>query len=301
MDKTIIGSISSEDTPSEQLTPYLRIQSPNDLVFHVQLSKDAITLGRGDNCDVVLNDYLASRKHCKIWLDSEGKINVHDLNSTNGSKIDGFNIKQGVLLPQQRLTIGLHIIKVEYKDAAEVHHEALLQTAATCDPLTGVSNRKWFEERATQIFRTIAGKDQYIAIVMVDIDHFKFVNDNFGHQVGDVVIKGVAEILNSCKRQHDLVARYGGEEFILCLTDSSPESTELFCERVRQKIAGSVFCFAEEQLSVTVSLGGCSNIIDTNSNLYDMTAYADKALYRSKDSGRNTTTITYEKNVLGVS
>jgi len=291
MEKTVVGRATTSQKKIEQLTPYLRIQSPNNESQRLRLHFSNLTIGRDASCDIVLDDEMISREHCKIWLDTSEKVNFEDLNSTNGSKIDGEKITRGVLLPHNRLKIGNHTIKVEYKDSEEIRREELLEVAATSDPLTGVSNRKWFEERVNQLLLALADKDHYMAIVMVDIDHFKKVNDTYGHQTGDIVIKGIAEILNACKRQQDLLARYGGEEFVLCLPDSTPSNTSQFCERVREQIASTDFRFGQEQIKITASLGGCANIITQDSSLYKMTSLADEALYSSKNSGRNQTTI----------
>ena len=209
MEKTVVGRATTSQKKIEQLTPYLRIQSPNNESQCLRLHLKSLTIGRDAHCDIVLNDEMISREHCKIWLNTSEEIKFEDLNSTNGSKIDGEKVSHGYLLPHNRLKIGNHIIKVEYKDSEEIRREELLELAATSDPLTGVSNRKWFEERVNQLFKALADKEHYIAIIMVDIDHFKNVNDTFGHQTGDVVIKGVAEILSACKRQQELLARYG--------------------------------------------------------------------------------------------
>lgn len=292
MDKTIIGENTAQHKIIEKLTPYLRIKSPDNLIMRIRLSQNKITIGRGDNCNIILHDEMASREHCQVWLDEKNNIHILDLNSTNGSRIDGKHIHQAVLQPHNRLKIGHHVIKVEYKDADEIRQEELLQEAATCDPLTGISNRKWFEERVNLLFQSLANKKQHIAIIMLDIDHFKQVNDTYGHQTGDTVIKSIANMLSKCKRQQDFLARYGGEEFILCLSDSTSSNTTFFCERVRKKIADISFLFDQKELNVTVSLGACVDTIRQDSTLNDMTALADKALYQSKKAGRNQTTIT---------
>ena len=296
MEKTIISQATSQHKKVEQLTPYLRIQTPANEIHRLRISSDFIILGRGKSCHLTLDDEMVSREHCRIWLDDSGNINILDLESTNGSKIDEKRISHEILLPHNKLKIGKHIVKIEYKDAEEIHQEELLQSAATTDPLTGVSNRKWFDERVKQLIQSKPKNNQHIAIVMVDIDHLKQVNDNYGHQTGDVVIKGVAEILNSCKRQQDLLARYGGEEFIVCLPDSNTDNTKLFCERVRKEISRTTFRFGQDEISVTASLGGFADIIDQNSNLSEMTQLADKALYHSKQSGRNQSAMANKKN-----
>ena len=120
MEKTIVGKITTPTKLTESLTPYLRVQTPNNHSYRYPLSREKITIGRDKQCNIVLDDQMVSREHCRVWLNDSGFAIVQDLNSTNGTKIDSKQINQEVLLPQNRLKLGNHIIKVEFKDAEEI-------------------------------------------------------------------------------------------------------------------------------------------------------------------------------------
>lgn len=108
------------DFKNNNLTPYLHIKSHRNLDQHIRVSNKPLTIGRGQNCDIVLNDRSISREHCCIWIDENEDIHILDLQSTNGSKIDGRQIKHQLLLARNRLRIGSHVIKLEYKDWEDI-------------------------------------------------------------------------------------------------------------------------------------------------------------------------------------
>lgn len=292
MEKTLIRQSTTHLSSTNNLKPYLKIQSPDNRMTRFLLSKNALVIGRGDKCDVVLKDNQISREHCRIWIDELDNIVLEDLRSTNGTRMDGKTILQEKLLANNRVKIGEHIIKIEFKDANEIRQEELLAAAATTDPLTGIANRKWFAERVSHLFNKIMNDNRIVTIVMLDIDHFKQVNDTYGHQMGDVVIKGVAEILNKNIRHQDFLARYGGEEFIVCLPENTAEDAYQFCERVRQQVEAQAFRFGRQYVNVTVSIGANSCLVKGFTDIEVMTKSADDALYECKRGGRNCTKIT---------
>jgi diguanylate cyclase (GGDEF)-like protein len=128
---------------------------------------------------------------------------------------------------------------------------------------------------------------------MIDIDHFKLINDSYGHQVGDFVLNRFATIINANKRPEDVFARYGGEEFIILPRgDLSREGLHRQCERIRQLIEGSEFGFGDTRLRITISLGFHLAMVaadDRQSSIDEWIGKADEALYRAKDLGRNRT------------
>ena len=122
---------------------------------------------------------------------------------------------------------------------------------------------------------------------MVDADHFKHVNDTWGHQCGDMVLKEVARILNEEKRECDLLARYGGEEFLILLAGIGPEDAKKSAERFRMAIERHRFSWKDTIIPVTISLGLCSRLGESIPKIEEMIADCDKMLYVAKESGRN--------------
>jgi diguanylate cyclase (GGDEF)-like protein len=151
------------------------------------------------------------------------------------------------------------------------------------DPLTGLTNRRQLSERMDVELSKARRHDHPLSALMMDIDHFKSINDTYGHGAGDAVLFGVAEILKQTCRKEDIVARYGGEEFVVLLPDS-PAAAALDCaERIRKAIEGSVF--PEIDRKVTASLG--ATLFAPTDTEESFIQRADAALYEAKASGRN--------------
>lgn len=162
--------------------------------------------------------------------------------------------------------------------------ERRLEDMATRDPLTRLSNRRHFWAQAEKRAAQGAGVGP-MALLLVDVDHFKNINDTYGHAVGDEVLVGVAERLHECCRDHDVVARWGGEEFLLLLTRTDLAGSLVVAERIRASIAGQPLAASQPELRVTVSLGATQ--AREGEALSEGIARADAALYRSKQSGRD--------------
>jgi diguanylate cyclase (GGDEF)-like protein len=161
-----------------------------------------------------------------------------------------------------------------------------LEEAASRDTLTGVLNRGAIMRAAQQALARVAETDNPIGIVMVDIDHFKAVNDRLGHAAGDVVLKEFSRRLAAALRQSDRLGRWGGEEFLIVLAVSTPDSLNATMERLRQAIVATGFDLGGEEQALSASFGG---VLATGSDmsLKGLIAEADRALYAAKDRGRN--------------
>ena len=153
------------------------------------------------------------------------------------------------------------------------------------DELTGVYNRRYLMERITEETHRCQRNGSAFCICMVDIDWFKKINDTYGHQPGDEVIRSVARCASGALRQLDFFGRYGGEEFVMVLTDTPLEGAMVTAERVRARIEGLDFAGIAPDVRVTVSIGVAEHIRRTDSGA--TLKRADAALYRAKESGRN--------------
>jgi diguanylate cyclase (GGDEF)-like protein len=161
-----------------------------------------------------------------------------------------------------------------------------LESLSIHDSLTGIHNRRYFVTRFFEEFERAKKFDLNLSLLMVDIDHFKKVNDTYGHLVGDVVLKEVSVALKSNLRQIDFIARYGGEEFIIILHETDKKEAIFVGERLKDKVASTQIKAFDEVLNVTVSIGVAS--FPENSPQPDvLMELADKALYKAKQKGRN--------------
>ena len=175
--------------------------------------------------------------------------------------------------------------KLELKKA----NEELARLSRT-DRLTGLNNRGHWEERLEQEFRRAKRSGNNASLVMFDIDHFKQVNDTYGHQTGDEVIRSIAAQLQSLQRETDISGRYGGEEFSVILPDTDADQASVMAERLRTSIASTEIRHEGQVLQVTISLG-ISQISPQMQDYKQWLEQSDQALYHAKRSGRNRTSV----------
>ena len=156
-----------------------------------------------------------------------------------------------------------------------------LSKMANYDFLTGVYNRRYFFQKIKEFFK---GKNNF-ALAMIDIDYFKKINDTYGHDVGDIVLKKIAQILKDNTKGSDIVSRFGGEEFCIALKNVSNEAAVRFFSKLRSAIAKEKVVINDKKISFTASIG--VSFRDDKDNIEDILKEADEALYRAKNGGRN--------------
>ena len=161
-----------------------------------------------------------------------------------------------------------------------------LEQMSRVDGLTGLFNRRYWEEQFNREFKRLQRNDQSAAAIMLDIDHFKAVNDNYGHPAGDFIIKTLAKIIKTAIRETDIAGRYGGEEFAIFLPETNPENAKLVAERIRKLAEKYTPVYEGVEINFTVSVG----VAGFNSSYSDHMVWlehADQALYQAKEGGRN--------------
>ena len=277
----------SED-PSQIKRPCL-VMIKGDFIGEVyELTDDVIMLGRSDEVNLPISDTSISRRHAMIVNRVDGFF-VSDLGSTNGTFVN----KELVNTPRRlaegdKITVGTITFKFTYQDDDDTEYHALLRNMAVKDGLTRIYNKRHFMESLAKEFDFNQRNHVGLSIVMVDIDHFKEVNDTYGHSAGDAVLRELAQLVEREARGYDLFARYGGEEFVFLMRDASLDAAVGLAERVRQTVEQHEFEYDETRLRITTSLGvyhwdGTEEIGQAEA-LVDR---ADKQLYRAKESGRN--------------
>ncbi len=190
----------------------------------------------------------------------------------------------------------------------DVTAEALLQdkykvkaTQSITDKLTDLYNRGYFESYFPNVIKQIAegrlGKN--LSLIIADVDHFKKINDTYGHQAGDLVLKGVAAKFKECFRKTDVVCRFGGEEFIVVLPETDASGVIQAAEKFRIAVAKHDFEFNDKKIPITISLG-ISQVNHPQDSPEKIISRADQALYHAKESGRNRVCIAQGENVLEI-
>ncbi|MFY9226788.1 MAG: GGDEF domain-containing protein [Blastocatellia bacterium] len=254
------------------------------------LEKPEMVLGRSDEADIQVDDEKVSRKHLKLCMvknhKGESRAKVVDLNSKNGIFVNGIRTFEEDLRGGDKIKVGDTILKFEIKDRLDVSYHDKLYQQATRDPLTGLSNRNYFRNELKKFVSLSARYNRALSIIMLDIDFFKKINDTYGHDVGDNVLKNVAEILMRHVRTHDVAARFGGEEFVMLLPETSLGGAVVVAERIRTAVENVDFNSAGCRHNVTISIGVAEYLGD-GTDVEEVIKKADEALYKAKSSGRN--------------
>lgn len=207
-----------------------------------------------------------------------------------------FMYQNTVLLPLHGVNTTVeHICLIIYDVTNVATHKQQLQAVnqqlkhlSRTDRLTGLNNRGYWEECLQHEYARHRRYQSMAALVMFDIDHFKAVNDTYGHQAGDKVIQAVAEVVREQVRDTDYPGRYGGEEFVVLLPDVDSAGATLFAERLRQRIEALLVTYENQSIPFTISLGVADLSYPTNGH-QQLIERADQALYASKEGGRNQT------------
>ncbi len=188
----------------------------------------------------------------------------------------------GELVARVKVHLKIKSLQDELKQS-----NALLRQLSITDPLTGLHNRRSMMEMLGKEIKRAERKGTHLSLIMMDLDHFKRVNDQYGHQSGDAVLHTLARLVAQGMRTYDCAARYGGEEFVLVLPETSHDDALVFAERVRERIQAHAFAGALRSLKTTISMGVATYPAPYITTIDDLIREADEALYRAKSAGRN--------------
>jgi len=258
--------------------------SSNQLGKRFSLGTGKVKIGRGLENDVVLHSDSVSRRHARIEA-SENGYRLVDMASTNGTYVNDQLVEDVQLDRGDQVKVGDTILKfLSGADLESQYHETIYRLTIV-DGLTGVHNKRYFVEQLDRELSRAARHGRPLTMVICDIDHFKAVNDEFGHLAGDHVLKEVAQLCRSRIRPDDVIARYGGEELAMILPETDLAGGVLIADELRVRIETSSFAFEDEDIEVTVSCGVAE--LDPCWSSYDFVKAADDQLYEAKRTGRN--------------
>lgn len=282
--------IDLTEIKSAKGTPYLTVSIGKDMGMMVPI-EGTMSIGRNPESAIPLDDDLVSWSHCSV-TNVDGIITLQDNNSRNGVFVDELRIEQCELNVGSNIQIGDTVMKLELLSEIDIEQRQSLYNRANVDLLTGAYNRHYFQENARQELSLSKRENTSLKVVMIDIDHFKKINDKYGHLAGDYILREVANIIRNSIRDYDLLCRYGGEEFILLLRGAiTLADTEKLCERIRLQIQDRNFEYRDITINLTISIGACYQEETKDLAIEDIILKADKALYQSKKRGRNRITL----------
>jgi diguanylate cyclase (GGDEF)-like protein len=288
------SDIKTRVTPVEELK--LPIQQGQDCLViiyssdarqfgkrHV-LTGEPVLLGRGSENTVVLENDSVSRRHARIEKRGRNWF-VMDQDSTNGTYVNDDLITEYQLRRGDQVKVGDTILKFLSGSDMEAQYHETIYRMTIMDGLTGVHNKRFLLETLEREIPRARRHERPLTLLMLDIDHFKGINDNFGHLAGDYVLKELATALKSRLRPDDVISRYGGEEFAIVLPETPNEGGTKIAEELRHLIEEHAFTFETEEIKVTVSIG-VAQLAEGLDELAFIKA-ADDRLYAAKRGGRN--------------
>jgi diguanylate cyclase (GGDEF)-like protein len=268
------------------------------LAVQIPLEREQVTLGRALDADIRINDSRASRLHARISSELDEKsgftrYRLSDLDSTNGTILNGKRIDSAYLEDGDKFEIGEQLIRFEMLDEIDREFQQQIHRLLVHDELTGLlTGKSFFSELRREAARAEA-EDMPFCVLMMDIDHFKDVNDTYGHLVGSETLEEVGAVIRKALRAGDVGARFGGEEFAAFLLDADYAQGLIAAERVRSGIEKHEFPAVRRNGAepikthrITISIGVASFPEDARDPI-QLVEMADTALYRAKGNGRN--------------
>jgi len=283
--KTVVTVISKiTDRPVAQAACLVVIYGL-DMGKKYNIEKPTIIIGRSSKSDIQVDQESISRSHAKL-VNSGETVVIRDLGSTNGTYVNDELVEECTLRDADLVKIGRTIFKfLTGGNIENAYHEEIYRLT-TVDGLTQIFNKRYFMEN---IERELSRSQRYgrsLSLIIFDIDHFKNINDTYGHLAGDHVLKRLAAAVQENIRREDFLARYGGEEFAIILPEIDHANALVMAEKVRGLIEAQKFVFENTPIPTTISLGVASTGDEAIDSM-ELIREADQCLYRAKKAGRN--------------
>ena len=288
--------IETSQALSSERRPVLISLRGESLAVPIPLDRDNVVLGRALDADVRVNDTRASRLHARLSAEQDPSTGerhwtLTDLGSTNGTLVNGQLVTEARLKDGDKIVIGDHLFRFDLLDEIDREFQQQIHRLLAHDELTGLLTSKSFFSELRHEAAEAESESRPFCVLMMDLDHFKEVNDTFGHLVGNKTLVEVGGVIKQSLRSGDVAARFGGEEFAAFLLDADYAQAIVAAERVRSAIENHEFPVSHEPSTsgahrITISIGIASFPDDAKDPIH-LVELADSALYRAKRSGRN--------------
>jgi two-component system cell cycle response regulator len=289
-------TMSRTKRQNPDLRPALVFLNGDLLAVPIPLEREEVILGRALGADVRINDAKIARRHARIntiydAANETTKYVLTDLTARNATLLNGEAIKQETLQNGDKITLGEYILRFEMLDEIDREYQRQIRRLLSHDDLTGLlSSRSFFSELRREAERAKAEK-RMLCVLMMDIDHFKKVNDTYGHLTGSRALEEIGQCITQNLRNGDAAARFGGEEFAAFLLDAGLAQGLVAAERIRSEIENYQFSIIRqgkpaETHRITISVGIATFPKDSKDPI-ELVEMADSALYHAKREGRN--------------
>lgn len=269
-------------------TPVLMVVGgPRTAIGRVFRITESLLLGRAGEADVWLDGEGVSRRHARVVREAD-EVAVVDLGSKNGTWVNGERVERKALKGGELLQVGAHhILRFTWQDQLdEAAHRTLMESAIR-DGLTGACNRSYFLDQLRKEVSAALRHKHALSLALLDLDHFKRINDSHGHAAGDLVLRHFARAVGTLIRSEDTFGRIGGEEFALILRQCPEGEAVKVMDRIRAQVEQLDLMHGDTRVVVTASIGVASLDPDTVTSDVNLMEQADQAMYRAKHGGRN--------------
>jgi diguanylate cyclase (GGDEF)-like protein len=279
---TVVSKISERPAPNEAA---LVVIYGMDLGKKFNLDKPTIVIGRSSKSTIQVDQESVSRSHAKL-INNGNALVLTDLGSTNGTYVNDEPITEAVLHDGDLIKIGRTIFKFLSGGNIENSYHEEIYRLTTIDGLTQIYNKRYFMENLERELSRCQRYGRDLSLLIFDIDHFKAINDSYGHLAGDYILKHMAAAVKENIRREDFLARYGGEEFAIILPETDNGKAMVMAEKLRRLLEKKEFTYEENVIPVTVSVGVTTwdeGMVET----VDFIRQTDENLYEAKNKGRN--------------
>ncbi len=287
--------------PSDRRLPVLILYDGDEIGALHQLTKDETVIGRTPVCDIVIPETRVSRCHAMLRRMAPGtdQFELIDLGSTNRTFLNGTPVHRASLQSGDKIGIGGRLLTFSMLDKTDFAYHARIVQMIHVDELTGLlTKRSLYRALELEIIRARRYKHP-VSVLMMDLDHFKQVNDAYGHLVGSECLAQVGQLIRECTRETDVNGRYGGEEFITFLPETDTQAAFIVAERIRGAMEARKFVTEGICYHVCISIG-IATLPLHGDELESLVRAADCALYQAKNTGRNRSVIYEPRFAEGV-
>lgn len=254
----------------------------------ILLNRDEIIIGRADDVDVRLAKAGVSRRHAMVRRIGEQQFQLSDLQSTNGTFVNSERITEITLKDQDLIAVGESRLKFLAADSPEQPYYEELYCQSQLDKALQIYNKHYFLTRLDEELRRHQLFEAPLSLLMFDVDHFKRLNDTYGHLAGDAALVHLAETVKQRIRVTDVLCRYGGEEFGIIMPQTNAQQAQVVAEQIRLLVLSAPVKHEQTVINMTISLGISSHSKDEpQASREALIMQADMALYTAKHSGRN--------------
>ena len=285
LDQPLIERIPPPRVTAESLQACLLIIYGEELGRRFTMDREQVLIGRSAKCDVHLDQDSVSRNHCRIQR-VDGRYVLSDLGSTNGTYVNDELVDETALREGDQIKIGRSILKFMLGNNVEAQYHEEIYRMMTTDGLTQVYNRRYFDEMLDREVSRARRYERPFCVLVFDIDHFKRVNDTYGHLAGDAVLRQIGSTAKGRVRRNDVLARIGGEEFGLITPEIHLQGALELGTKINKMIVAQPFEFDGDRIDITISVG-VAEWLEQYETGEDVLRAADEKLYQAKELGRN--------------